>query len=113
MLRKRHLQLVVSNKQTPFQKFWQWLNAPRVLELPALPFIVTKDEKKKIIQDYLTLRFADHQLVTGEVGLFPLCEAMNEVEEIERQGKINEFYKHIKRTNFKIRRNDGGKNYKN
>ena len=113
MLRKRHLQLVVSNKQTPFQKFWQWLNAPRVLELPALPFIVTKDEKKKIIQDYLTLRFADHQLVTGEVGLFPLCEAMNEVEEIERQGKINEFYKHIKRTNFKIRRNDDGKNYKN
>ena len=79
MLKKRHLQLVVSNKQTPFQKFWQWLNAPRVLELPALPFIVTKDEKKKIIQDYLTLRFADNKLFSGEVGLLRLCEAMNEV----------------------------------
>lgn len=97
MLKKRHLQLVVSNKQTPFQKFWQWLNAPRVLEIPALPFITTEFEKKMAIQQYLTLKFADYQATTGEVGLFPLCEAMNEVEKLEKQGKINAYYKHIKR----------------
>ena len=97
MLRKRHLQLEVSNKQTPFQKFWQWLNSPRVLKLPALPFITTESEKKMAIQQYLTLKFADYQVTTGEVGLFPLCEAMNEVEKLEKQGKINAYYKHIKR----------------
>lgn len=100
MLRKTHLKLVVCNKEkkkTLLQKFWEWLNKPRVLNLPALPFIVTKNEKKQVIQDYLTLRFADYQVVTGEVGLFPLCAAINEVEEIERQGKINAYYRKIKR----------------
>ena len=99
-MRKNHLKLVISNKkvkQNLLQKFWHWLNEPHCLELPALPFITTYLEKKMIIQDYLTLKFADYQATTGEVGLFPLCEAMNEVDRLERQGKINAYYRIIKR----------------
>lgn len=99
-MRKNHLRLVVSNKQRKqslFQKFWQWLNEPRCIEFPALPFVTTYLEKKMAIQEYLTLKFADYQATTGEVGLFPLCEAMNEVDRLEQQGKINAYYRTIKR----------------
>lgn len=99
-MRKNNLKLVISDKkvkQNLLQKFWHWLNEPHCLKLPALPFITTHLEKKMTIQDYLTLKFADYQATTGEVGLFPLCEAMNEVDRLERQGKINAYYRTIKR----------------
>lgn len=99
-MHKAHLRLVVNNQQKKkniFQRFWQWLNEPRVLEFPALPFIPTHLEKREFVQNYLTQKFAEYQLTTGEIGLFPLCEAMNEVEKLEKQNRLDAYYRHIKR----------------
>lgn len=105
-MRKNHLKLVASNKQIKqnlIQKFWNWLNAPRCVEIPIPPFIVTYQEKKTVIQNYLTVKFADYQLTTGEIGLFPVCEAMNEVDRLEKEGKINAYYKLIKKRSKQAR----------
>lgn len=99
-MRKNHLRLVVNNqdkKKTLLQKFWEWLTKPRCFTFPALPFVPTYLEKKEFVQNYLTQKFAEYQLTTGEVGLFPLCEAINEVEKLERQNRLNSYYRHIKR----------------
>jgi len=58
---------------------------------------LTHTEKKEAIQKYLTQKYAEYQLTTGEVGLFPLCEAINKVEELERSGRINAYYRKIKK----------------
>ncbi len=86
-MHKNHLRLVVNNqnkKETLFQKFYEWLNKPRCITFPALPFVPTYLEKKEFVQNYLTQKFAEYQLTTGEVGLFPLCEAINEVERLKK-----------------------------
>lgn len=92
------LKLVVNNqKQKNFiAKFWQWLNAPRCIEF-KLPFGLTYLEKKEAIQKYLTLKFAEYQTTTNSIGLFPLCEAINEVERLERNGQIEAYYRKIKK----------------
>lgn len=100
MVKRNHLRLVVSNKQTNknlFRKFWQWLNQPRWFQLPALPFVTTQLEKEQEIQEFLTLKFAEYQATTGSVELFPLCEAMNEVQRLKKQGKINAYYRVMKK----------------
>lgn len=94
-MRKNHLRLVVSNKQTKLNiidRFWRWLNEPR-----KVPFVLTYEEKREQVIRYLTLKFADYQLTTGEVGLFPLCEALNEVERLERNNQLEKYYNRNKR----------------
>ncbi len=97
-MQKRHLKLVVVNDVNNQKRgFWEalinWFNKPRTIESP---FIVTHIEKKQIVQNYLTLKFAEYQTTTGTVGLFPLCEAMNEVDRLEKAGLINAYYRKIK-----------------
>lgn len=92
---KTQLRLVVSNKKVKkniFKVFWQWLNKPR-----RVPFVLTYEEKKEQVIKYLTVKFADYQLTTGDVGLFPLCEALNRVEELENKGQLENYYKRNKR----------------
>lgn len=92
---KRHLRLVVSNKQVKksiLTRFFEWLNKPR-----RVPGVMTYAEKRELVVKYLTLKFADYQLTTGEVGLFPLCEALNEVEKLERNNQLENYYKQNKR----------------
>jgi len=94
-MRKNHLRLVVSNKHPKknlFSIFWKWLNEPR-----KVPFVLTYEEKREQVIKYLTLKFADYQLTTGEVGLFPLCEAINEVERLERNNQLEKYYNQNKR----------------
>lgn len=83
-------------KKNIFQKFWQWLNEPHCLEI-KLPFAITQIEKEEAIQRYLTQKYAEYQLTTGTVGLFPLCEAINDVERLKANGQIDAYYKKIKR----------------
>lgn len=94
-MKKNHLKLVVSNerpKKNFLDIFWKWLNEPR-----RLPFITTYAEKRELVIKYLTLKFADYQLTTGEVGLFPLNEAINEVERLERNNQLEKYYNQNKR----------------
>lgn len=95
-MRKRHLKLVVSNttqQETIFKKFWEFVK-PR---LYSTPFLTTQIEKKQVIQNYLTVKYADYQATTGIVGLFPLNEAINAVNTLEREGKINAYYRIVKK----------------
>jgi len=62
-----------------------------------LPFALTQIEKEEAIQKYLTQKYAEYQLTTGSVGLFPLCEAINYVERLKANGQIDAYYKKIKR----------------
>lgn len=96
-MRKNHLRLVVNNRQTKIQKFWQWINKPRFLKLPALPFVVTEIEKEEVVRNYLTLKYANYQATTGDVDLFPLSAAINEVQNLKQQNRLNSYYKKIKR----------------
>lgn len=94
-MRKKHLKLIVSNSQTNenfVDRFWKWFTAPR-----KLPFVMTYEEKREQVIKYLTLKFADYQLTTGEVGLFPLNAAINEVEKLERNNQLERYYNRNKR----------------
>ena len=94
-MKKRHLKLVVSNSETKLNfvdRFLEWLNRPR-----KLPFVTTYAEKRESVIKYLTLKFADYQLTTGEVGLFPLNEAINEVERLEKNNLLEKYYNQNKR----------------
>lgn len=95
---KPNLKLIICKpaKKNIFQKFWHWLNEPRCIEI-TLPFVLTQLEKEEAIQNFLTQKYAEYQLTTGNVGLFPLCEAMNEVERLKREGQIDAYYRKIKR----------------
>lgn len=95
---KPQLKLIICKpaKRNIFQKFWHWLNEPRFIEF-RLPLGLTHLEKKEAIQKYLTLKHAEYQLTTGTVGLFPLCEAINDVERLEQNGQIDAYYKKIKK----------------
>lgn len=95
-MKKSHLKLIVSNKKEKnlIDKLWNWFTKPRFFPL----FVdQTYLKKKETIQKYLTLKYADLQLTTGNVGLFPLCEAINEVNRLERNGQINSYYRIIKK----------------
>lgn len=94
-MKKNHLRLVVSNievEENFVDRFWKWFTKPR-----KLPFVTTYEEKREQILKYLTLKFADYQLTTGDVGLFPLCEAINEVERLERNNQLEKYYDRNKR----------------
>ncbi len=94
-MKKNHLKLVVSNKQIKkniLTRFLEWLNKPR-----RVPGVLTYEEKRELVIKYLTLKFADYQLTTGEVGLFPLSEAINEVEKLELNNQLENYYRANKR----------------
>ena len=94
-MKRNHLRLIVSNvrkKENIIDRFWKWLNEPR-----KVPFVLTYEEKREQVIKYLTLKYADYQLTTGEVGLFPLCEAINEVERLERTNQLERKKKKNKR----------------
>ncbi len=94
-MKRNHLRLIVSNvrkKENIIDRFWKWLNEPR-----KVPFVLTYEEKREQVIKYLTLKYADYQLTTGEVGLFPLCEAINEVERLERTNQLERYYNKNKR----------------
>lgn len=95
---KPNLKLIICKpaKKNIFQKFWQWLNEPRCIEI-TLPFGLTQLEKEEAIQNFLTQKYAEYQLTTGSVGLFPLCEAMNDVERLKQKGQIDAYYRKIRR----------------
>lgn len=95
-MQKRHLKLVVDNttKQTTLsfiQKISQWLRKTGIITSP------TKLEKKRLIQSYLTNIYAEYQLTTGEVGLFPAIEAINQIKILEENNQIDKYYRIIKR----------------
>lgn len=95
-MKKRHLQLVVDNttKQTNLsliQKISKWLRKTGIITIP------TELEKKKIIQTYLTNKYAEYQLTTGDVGLFPAIEAINQIKFLEENNQIDNYYRIIKR----------------
>ena len=100
MIKKRHLKLVISNSEKLFAKkkltIWDMFQN---IFFKTLKFLsnqtITNLDKKQYVQDYLTLKFADYQLSTGNSTLFPLYEAIKEVEKLEYNGKINSFYKRI------------------
>lgn len=94
-MQKRHLKLVVNNTQTHnlslIQRFSKWLRKTGILSIP------TDLEKKKFIQSYLTNIYAEYQLTTGEVGLFPASAAINQVKILEENNQIDKYYRIIKR----------------
>ena len=95
-MKKRHLQLVVDNttKQTNLsliQKISKWLRKTGIITIP------TELEKKKLIQTYLTNKYAEYQLTTGDVGLFPAIEAINQIKFLEENNQIDKYYRIIKR----------------
>lgn len=95
-MKKRHLQLVVDNttKQTNLsliQKISKWLRKTGIISIP------TELEKKKLIQTYLTNKYAEYQLTTGNVGLFPAIEAINQIKFLEENNQIDKYYRIIKR----------------
>lgn len=94
-MQKRHLKLVVNNTQTHnlslIQKISKWLRKTDILSIP------TKLEKKRFIQSYLTNIYAEYQLTTGEVGLFPASEAINQIKILEENNQIDKYYRIIKR----------------
>lgn len=95
-MQKRHLELVVDNttkqrKLSMIQKISKWLRKTGILSIP------TKLEKKKFIQSYLTNIYAEYQLTTGEVGLFPASAAINQVKILEENNQIDKYYRIIKR----------------
>ena len=95
-MQKRHLKLVVNNttKQTNLsliQKISKWLRKTGIITIP------TELEKKKLIQTYLTNKYAEYQLTTGDVGLFPAIEAINQIKFLEENNQIDNYYRIIKR----------------
>ena len=94
-MQKRHLKLVVNNTQTHnlslIQKISKWLRKTGIISTP------TDLEKKKFIQSYLTNIYAEYQLTTGAVGLFPPSEAINQIKILEENNQINNYYHLIKR----------------
>lgn len=92
---QRHLKLVVNNTQTHnlslIQKISKWLRKTGIITIP------TELEKKKIIQTYLTNKYAEYQLTTGDVGLFPAIEAINQIKFLEENNQIDNYYRIIKR----------------
>lgn len=95
-MQKRHLELVVDNttkqrKLSMIQKISKWLRKTGILSIP------TDLEKKKFIQSYLTNIYAEYQLTTGEVGLFPASAAINQVKILEENNQIDKYYRIIKR----------------
>lgn len=95
-MQKRHLKLVVDNtakqrKLSMIQKISKWLRKTGILSIP------TDLEKKKFIQSYLTNIYAEYQLTTGEVGLFPASAAINQVKILEENNQIDKYYRIIKR----------------
>jgi hypothetical protein len=95
-MQKRHLELVVDNttkqrKLSMIQKISKWLRKTGILSIP------TDLEKKKFIQSYLTNIYAEYQLTTGEVGLFPASEAINQIKILEENNQIDKYYRIIKR----------------
>ena len=95
-MQKRHLELVVDNttkqrKLSMIQKISKWLRKTGIISIP------TKLEKKKFIQSYLTNIYAEYQLTTGEVGLFPASAAINQVKILEENNQIDKYYRIIKR----------------
>nr|DAV17965.1 MAG TPA: hypothetical protein [Caudoviricetes sp.] len=95
-MQKRHLKLVVDNttKQcnlSLIQKISKWLRKTGIISIP------TKLEKKRFIQSYLTNIYAEYQLTTGEVGLFPASAAINQVKILEENNQIDKYYRIIKR----------------
>ena len=105
-MKNRHLKLVVSNKGdiggtnndnifvSLLESTKKFFTEVRTLSIP-LPFSYI--DKKKYILDYLVIKFADYQLSTGISPFFPMYEAIKAVEELEDKGKINSYYKKIKR----------------
>lgn len=95
-MQKRHLELVVDNtakqrKLSMIQRFSKWLRKTGIISIP------TDLEKKKFIQSYLTNIYAEYQLTTGEVGLFPASAAINQVKILEENNQIDKYYRIIKR----------------
>lgn len=95
-MQKKHLRLVVDNttKQTNLsliQRFSKWLRKTGIISIP------TELEKKKLIQTYLTNKYAEYQLTTGDVGLFPAIEAINQIKFLEENNQIDKYYRIIKR----------------
>lgn len=95
-MQKRHLKLVVDNttkqrKLSMIQKISKWLRKTGIISIP------TKLEKKRFIQSYLTNIYAEYQLTTGEVGLFPASAAINQVKILEENNQIDKYYRIIKR----------------
>lgn len=94
-MKKNHLRLVVSNEQPKknlFNIFWEWLNEPH-----KVPFVLTYADKREQVIKYLTLKYADYQMVTGDIGLFPLSEAINDVERLEQNNQLERYYNQNKR----------------
>lgn len=94
-MQKRHLKLVVNNTKSRnlslIQRFSKWLRKTGIISIP------TDLEKKKFIQSYLTNIYAEYQLTTGAVGLFPASEAINQIKILEENNQINKYYRLIKR----------------
>lgn len=94
-MQKRHLRLVVNNTKSRnlslIQKISKWLRKTGIISIP------TDLEKKKFIQSYLTNIYAEYQLTTGAVGLFPASEAINQIKILEENNQINKYYRLIKR----------------
>ncbi len=94
-MQKRHLKLVVNNTKSRnlslIQKISKWLRKTGIISIP------TDLEKKKFIQSYLTNIYAEYQLTTGAVGLFPASEAINQIKILEENNQINKYYRLIKR----------------
>lgn len=91
---KNHLRLVVSNKNVKkslLAKLLEWLSEIKI------PGILTYEEKRERVLKYFTLKYADYQLTTGEVGLFPVTEAMNQVNLLEQHNQLEKYYNRNKR----------------
>lgn len=92
-MQKRHLKLVVNNTKSRnlslIQKISKWLRKTGIISIP------TDLEKKKFIQSYLTNIYAQYQLTTGAVGLFPASEAINQIKILEENNQIDNYYRKI------------------
>lgn len=80
-----------------FQKFWNWLNEPHTLVIRLPHLVVTEEEKREAIRNYMTQFYAEYQLTSQISGMFPLLEAINYVNKLGDEGRIDAMYRKIQR----------------
>lgn len=89
------LKLIVDNTRNGL--IYRICNILPFLKIFQNKMSIEKSRKKEYVLNFLTLKYADYQLTTGEIGLFPLSEAINDVEMLERTNKLNAYYRKIKK----------------
>lgn len=100
MTNKPNLRLIdckhLQKKKNLFKRFWNWINKPRTFVIMISKYSTTEEEKREVIRNFMTQKFAEYQLTSQSPNLYPLMEAINYVNKLSDEGRIDEVYKQIK-----------------